>query len=143
MKEITDTVSTWAGRAWRSLRRWPAWVQVVGWLLFWWLLVPLFAWKEASNGKRQAVAASVTVLMVAAVVGLGRAPSSPRRVARTEQTAQSSAVVATAPSGSALDTSPSPTVPDVVGASVANARSALASLGLKVVIRRKNSGSDS
>ena len=37
----------WAGRAWRAFRRWPPWLQAIGWLLGFWLLIPLRMWASS------------------------------------------------------------------------------------------------
>ena len=45
-REWHVAMTSWAAYAWLKFRHWPLWAQVVAWVLGWWLLVPLLAWRS-------------------------------------------------------------------------------------------------
>lgn len=65
-----------ADGVWRRFRRWPTWVQVIGWLLGWWLLIPVLAWRSALPVRAKwAISGAVAVVLVVGLATTGQSPT--------------------------------------------------------------------
>jgi hypothetical protein len=42
----------WATRRWTRFRAWPAWLQLLAWLVGFWMLVPLYLWHRGGADFR-------------------------------------------------------------------------------------------
>jgi hypothetical protein len=45
-RPVQESLSAWAAKVWMRFRRWPWWGQVIGWILGWWFLIPVAAWRS-------------------------------------------------------------------------------------------------
>lgn len=95
--------AAWAVRTWSMFRSWPAWAQVVGWLIGWWLLLPVLAFMSSLPTVAKIL---VPVVTVGTLVAVG-ATSNPR------PTEEAQPATPTQPSSTeqlpSLPPSPSPT----------------------------------
>jgi hypothetical protein len=60
----------WAERTWNGFRAWPVWLQAISWLLAWWILVPVLAWRSTI---KTALQVAITALCLIAFAGLAAA----------------------------------------------------------------------
>src|SRR5919197_644311 len=103
------SLAAWSERAWSRFRVGPDALKVVAWLVGWWLLIPLLAWRSGLGRGLKIVASLVPiVVLVAASVAIAAAPSNrPKHIAiaRTHRTSPSAVMP---PSRSPAAVSPSP-----------------------------------
>ncbi len=130
-----EKLTAWAGRSWTAFRRWPNWAQVIGWLLGWWLLVPILAWRSAFPPTAKVAATLVVAVLIVAAAVSGGASSAPPPV-------EAEGLASAPPTPSASESSPAVVVetakvPNVAGLPLAKARSRAESSGFQVAIDQK------
>jgi hypothetical protein len=117
---IVDRIPGWANRAWTGFRRWPTWAQVLGWLVGFWLLLTILAWRSTLPVPAKWVVTGGAVVFLIAVAASGGSPSS-ENAAGTSPSAtlapQSTAPASLPPPSTATPTqTPTPTPQDVLKA---------------------------
>lgn len=73
----TATVAVVADQLWRQFRTWPSWAQIVGWILGFWVLVPLLIWRTSWHPGAKAAATAAFLVFVASL-GAAEEPTTPR-----------------------------------------------------------------
>ena len=75
LRDFYDRLGSVADRGWRKFRTWPTWLQVVVWLVGYWLLIPVLAWRSSLPpvGKW----ATTGIVAIVAVVGIVTSAQSP------------------------------------------------------------------
>jgi hypothetical protein len=125
IREISDKV-------WTGFRRLPVWVQVVGWLFFWWLLPLPLAWRSRLRMPAKAFV-TVGVLLVFTSFVVSAATSSNQPAASAAPAPSDQSPVAT-PTPTPSPSSWSGVTPRVTRMSLAKARTRLADVAAHVTI---------
>lgn len=63
--DLDGRIAVLADRAWWRFRMSPTWVQVVGWFVGWWLLLPAVVWRSALPPTVKGAVTGVVAVAVA------------------------------------------------------------------------------
>jgi hypothetical protein len=117
-------------RLWRGFRAWPMWVQALGWLFFWWLLVLPLIWRSRLGTPLKSVASIAVIVMFALLVVSDGDTSGPA--------AASTSAVAIGPTAMPPSPMVPPTttarMPKLKGIKAKKATSRVSELGVHVVL---------
>lgn len=90
------TANSFADKTWHGFRRWPAWLQVIGWVFGFWLLVPLLLWRTSWPTPVKAGGTGLWALFLIILIASSGDSNESRP---TEQQARQAAPVVTNPAG--------------------------------------------
>src|SRR5437588_11113067 len=63
-----SALTAWSERAWARFGLWPAFSKAVAWIVGWWLLIPLLAWRSA---LRRGLKIGLSIVPILVVTGSG------------------------------------------------------------------------
>lgn len=102
-----------ADQLWRQFRSWPLWAQIIGWIVGFWLLVPLLIWRTSWHPGVKAVVTAAFVLFVGSLA-VAEEPETPEPAPVAEETEQPTPAQTVEPSA---EETPEPVeeIPDAPG----------------------------
>lgn len=116
---------------WTGFRGWPVWVQVLGWVFFWWLLVLPLIWRSRLGMPVKAIISLVAVGTFLALAVSGGNPQSVQRVAIPVAEPDPAASAA---GSSSPDAPPTASTPKLTGLRAAKATDRVSELSVHVVL---------
>lgn len=119
-----DGATSMADRLWAGFRQWPVMLQVIAWILAFYLLIPVLIWRSAMPATAKAIASGVIAFVVVSAILANPGEEGTSVASPSPQISSSSPTPSATPSP---ESTPIPTIkaPKLLGLSLAKAKVAL------------------